>query len=66
LAKESSNKREEILDDLRKGVSFLEEKKIILNGNELEIGIEMVLPEDKIKWVQDYLLGNKMITSFFF
>ena len=66
LSKENSILKEEILAGLRKGVNFLEEKKITLADNELEIGIEIALTEDKIKWVQNYLLENKAIKSFSF
>lgn len=43
-----------------------EEKKITLKDDQLEISLEIVLTEDKIKWIQDYLLGNKSIYSFSF
>ncbi len=66
LSKENSILKEQILAGLRKGVNFLEEKKITLADNELEIGIEIALTEDKIKWVQNYLLENKAIKSFSF
>lgn len=56
----------EILSALNKEGVVTDEKKMILKDNQLEILLEILLPEDKIKWVQEYFLNNKFICSFSF
>ncbi len=64
--KENVAKKEEILSGFRTEDIIAEEKKIELKDNQLEISIEIILGDEKIKWVQNYLLANKWIKSFSF
>ena len=64
--KENVAKKEEILSGFRTEDIIAEEKKIELKDNHLEISIEIILGDEKIKWVQNYLLANKWIKSFSF
>jgi putative Mg2+ transporter-C (MgtC) family protein len=56
----------EIISALDKQGVIVEEKKITLKEDVLEISMEIVLTEDKIKWIEEYLLNNKSISSFSF
>ena len=56
----------EIFLSLEKEGVKVEEKKITLKDDKLEILLEIVFTEDKIKRIQDYLLGNKLIYLFSF
>lgn len=55
-----------IYADLRKEGILFDEKKMILKDDQVEITIEIVFTEDKLEWVQDYLLQNSSINSFSF
>jgi putative Mg2+ transporter-C (MgtC) family protein len=55
-----------IYADLRNGGIGTEEKKITLKDDQVEITIEIVFTEEKLEWVQDYLLQNTSISSFSF
>jgi putative Mg2+ transporter-C (MgtC) family protein len=56
--------KEGILSDLRKIGVMAEEKKIALKDNTVELSVEIVLREEKIKEVQEFLLTNKYIKAF--
>jgi putative Mg2+ transporter-C (MgtC) family protein len=58
--------KENILAGLRKEGVLIEEKKISYKDNEVEVSLELLVHEEKIQWVQDYLLENKTILSFSF
>ncbi len=45
---------------------LIDEKKITLKDEQVEITVEMVFPEEKLEWIQHYLLHNKMVSSFSF
>ncbi|OSZ79945.1 hypothetical protein CAP36_01380 [Chitinophagaceae bacterium IBVUCB2] len=66
ILKDNVSQKDELIKGLGNGLFFAEEKKISLVDNELEIMIEIVLAEDKIQWVQNYLLENKIVKSFSF
>lgn len=66
ILKENANQKDTIIEGLRREVVVAEEKKLTLQSNELEIAIELVLTEDKIKWVQAYLMEQEVIKSFTF
>lgn len=66
ILKDNVSQKDELIKGLGNGLFFAEEKKISLVDNELEIVIEIVLAEDKIQWVQNYLLENKIVKSFSF
>ncbi len=51
---------------LHKEGVIIEERKISLKDDQLEILMEIVLTEDKIIWLQDYLFNNKSISYFSF
>ncbi|MDZ4795413.1 MAG: MgtC/SapB family protein [Bacteroidota bacterium] len=50
---------------LKAGIST-EEKKIALKDDQVEITVEIVFTEEKMEWVQDYLLRHPSISSFSF
>lgn len=66
ILKDHIGQKDDLIRGLSKGVFFAEEKKITLADNEVELLIEVVLADEKIKWVQNYLLENKVIKSFSF
>lgn len=66
ILKEDAKQKDAIIDGLRSGVVFADEKKITLLDNKLEITIEIFFTEERIKWIQNYLLENKTIKSFSF
>ena len=47
------------------GILF-DEKKITLKDELVEITLEIVFTEKKVEWIQNYLLHNKMVSSFSF
>ncbi len=66
FTKEHVAMKENILAGLRKEGVLIEEKKISYKDDEVEVSLELLVPEKKIQWVQDYLLENKTILSFSF
>ncbi len=66
ILKDHIGQKDDLINGLHAGVFFVEEKKITLADNEVELLIEVVLADEKIKWVQNYLLENKIIKSFSF
>ena len=62
IDREHFEMKAEIFSSLEKEGVKVEEKKITLKDDKLEI----VFTEDKIKRIQDYLLGNKLIYMFSF
>lgn len=66
IARESIAMKADIFSALDKAGVVAEEKKITLKDDKLEISLEIILTEDKIIWIQDYLLNNKSISSFSF
>ena len=61
IDREHFEMKAEIFSSLEKEGVKVEEKKITLKDDKLEILLEIVFTEDKIKRIQDYLLGNKLI-----
>ncbi|MDZ4807241.1 MAG: MgtC/SapB family protein [Bacteroidota bacterium] len=66
IERENIEIKTDIFSALHKEGVIAEEKKITLKDDKLEILLEIVLTEDKIKWLQDYLLSIKSIYSFSF
>jgi putative Mg2+ transporter-C (MgtC) family protein len=66
IAKENIGRKKEILSDLAAEGVKVDEKKMVLTDNKVEISIEVFLGEEKIKWMQDYLINSKWIQSFSF
>ncbi len=66
IARENIGIKADLFSALHKEGVFAEEKKITLKDDKIEILLEIVLTEDKINWIQDYLLSNKSIYSFSF
>jgi putative Mg2+ transporter-C (MgtC) family protein len=66
IAKENIGRKKEILSDLAAEGVKVDEKKMVLTDNKVEISIEVFLGEEKIKWMQDYLITSKWIQSFSF
>lgn len=64
IEKENMPKRDELLLVLRKKGVMADEKKVVMKNGEVEIIIEIILTEGKLKEVQDYLLADKSIKSF--
>lgn len=58
--------KENIVACLRQEGILVDEKKISYKNNEVEISLELLVPEEKIQWLQDYLMENKTILSFYF
>jgi putative Mg2+ transporter-C (MgtC) family protein len=56
--------KEEILSNLKSITIQADEKKIALTKESIELSIEIVMKEDQMKEVQEYLLTNKHITAF--
>jgi len=66
INKEDVAQKEIIFDGLRNLGLMAEEKKITLKENKLEIAAELMLGEEKLKAVHQYLLNNKCIREFSF
>jgi putative Mg2+ transporter-C (MgtC) family protein len=66
LVMENIDRKDEITRDLGKTVIGLEEKKIVFKDGQLQVMLEVVLTEEKIKPVQQFLLNNSYIKSFSF
>lgn len=66
LTKENIGRKEAIIGDIRKTVIAVEEKKVTFRDEQLQVALELVLTEEKIRLVQQYLLGNAYIRSFSF
>jgi putative Mg2+ transporter-C (MgtC) family protein len=66
LSKENIERRYEILKGLRNTGVIVEEKKMSFEEGQLELLLEVVLLEEKIDPVQQYLLANLHIRSFSF
>ncbi|MBL7746284.1 MAG: MgtC/SapB family protein [Chitinophagaceae bacterium] len=66
IDKADAAQKDSILDGLRSLGVMAEERKITLKDNALEIAAELMLGEEKLKEVQQYLLDNKWIRGFSF
>lgn len=66
FSKSQLERKDEIITGLRKIVNDVEEKKLSLNNDELNLSLEIVLTEEKIHAVQQYLLGHPDIRKFSF
>ncbi len=66
LAREHVGHRDEIIRGIGKIVTGMEEKKVIYKDEQLQLVLEVLLTEDKIKQVQEYLLTSTYIKSFSF
>ncbi len=66
IDKADAAQKDNILDGLRNLGVLTEERKIILKDDSLEIAAELMLAEEKLKEVQQYLLDNKWIRGFSF
>lgn len=64
IAREHIVFKEEILGHLRNLTIQAEEKKIALTKETIELSVEIVMREEQMKEVQEYLLTNKHITAF--
>jgi len=66
IDKADAAQKDNILDGLRNLGVLAEERKIILKDDSLEIAAELMLAEEKLKEIQQYLLDNKWIRGFSF
>jgi len=66
IDKADAMQKDSILDGLRSLGVLADERKITLKDNALEIAAELMLGEEKLKEVQQYLLSNKWIKGFSF
>lgn len=66
INKNDKELRENILGSIRKANIFLDERKLQLKDDKLEIQVEVVLDDDKVKWLQEYLLSLPAVVSFSF
>lgn len=64
IAREHVVFKEEILNYLKSITIQAEEKKIALTKETIELSIEIVMREEQMKEVQEYLLAYKHITAF--
>ncbi len=66
FAKDNVDMKTVFFAGMKKEGIGIDEKKISHKDNEVEISVEVSLPEEKIEWLQNYLLNNKSILSFSF
>ena len=64
LAKADILSRESILAGIRELGVVIDEKKMTLRDDEVEIFTEVVISEGELKPLQDYLLNNPRVSSF--
>lgn len=64
IAREHIVFKEEILSHLKDITIQAEEKKIALTKESIELSVEIVMREEQMKEVQEYLLAHKHITAF--
>lgn len=66
LSKENIARKEEIIQGIRQVTIAVEEKKVTYKDEQLEIVLEVILTEKDVRAIQQYLLSNRLITSFSF
>jgi putative Mg2+ transporter-C (MgtC) family protein len=64
ISYEDVGQKEEIIEGLQRLAITAEEKKISLKNDLLELSVEIIVAEEKIKSIEDFLLGNKYIKAF--
>ena len=64
ISREDINQKENILNSLRSIALIAEVKKITLKDEKIELSIEIVMSEGKLKAVEDFLIQNKYIKGF--
>lgn len=64
VSQEDIGQKDSIMNGLRSIALMVEERKISLKDEKVEISVEIVMSEEKVKAVQDFLLGNKYIKAF--
>ncbi|MGB3007427.1 MAG: MgtC/SapB family protein [Chitinophagaceae bacterium] len=66
ISREDISQKDSILMGLRNITLMAEERKILLKDEKIELSVEIVMSEEKVKAVQDFLLQNKYIKTFSF
>lgn len=64
LSKEKFTYKDELIAELKSAGVQAEERKISLKDDKLEVVLEIVLAEEKAKWLQQFLLSDSRIIAF--
>lgn len=64
ISHEDAGKKEEIIAGLQRLSITAEERKISLKDELLELSVEIIVAEEKMKSIQNFLLENKYIKAF--
>lgn len=64
IAKENSGHREKILAEIRAQGIKLDEKKLELVDTRIVISVEAAIKNEKLKWLEGYLIDNEFIVAF--
>lgn len=64
IEKRNSHYKQNILSDIRAQGIQVEEKKLELTDDRIIISIEATIVTKKMKWLEEYLVGNENIVAF--
>jgi putative Mg2+ transporter-C (MgtC) family protein len=64
LQSEQLAQKEQIMADIRSADIIADVRKLTLKDEKMEVVVEVVLMEEKIKWLQEYFVSRKEVIAF--